>query len=201
MVKSKLIILRGNSGSGKTSTAKLLQQELGPCTMLVSQDVVRREILRVKDSAGNPAIQLIYQLCRYGQSIGYTVILEGIFNTNKYGAMLRQLVADFDGNVQAYYFNIPFEEALRRHKAKPNAHDFGETELRKWWKDQDRLGVKGERDIDETLSQADVVAMIVRDTMRHKRYTGSMNDHTESQPDELTDEEVVTVILPTINQP
>lgn len=201
MVKSKLIILRGNSGSGKTSTAELLQQELGSRTMLVSQDVVRREMLRVKDTADNPAIQLIYQLRRYGQNIGYTVILEGIFNTKKYGAMLRQLVADFDGNVQAYYFNIPFEEALRRHKAKSNAHDFGEAELRKWWKDQDRLGVKGERDIDETLSQADVVEMIVRDTMRHKRYTGSMNDHTESQPGELTDEEVVTVILPTINQP
>lgn len=57
MVKSKLIIVRGNSGSGKTSTAKLLQQTLGPRTMLVSQDVVRREMLRVKDTADNPAIQ------------------------------------------------------------------------------------------------------------------------------------------------
>ena len=54
-----LIILRGNSGCGKPSTARLLQRQLGYGTMLVSQDVVRREILRVKDSESNPAIQLI----------------------------------------------------------------------------------------------------------------------------------------------
>ena len=34
-----LIILRGNSGCGKTSTAHLLQRQLGYGTMLVSQDV------------------------------------------------------------------------------------------------------------------------------------------------------------------
>lgn len=163
MVKSKLIIVRGNSGSGKTSTAKLLQQTLGPRTMLVSQDVVRREMLCVKDTADNPVIQLIYELCKYGQSIGYTVILEGILDTKKYGDMLRTLVADFDGNVHAYYFNISIEESLRRHAAKPNAHEFGEAEMRKWWKDQDRLGVRGERDIDEALSQAEAVALIRSD--------------------------------------
>ena len=75
-----LIILRGNSGCGKTSTARLLQRQLGYGTMLVSQDVVRREMLRVKDSESNPAIQLIYDLCMYGNKVGYTVILEGILS-------------------------------------------------------------------------------------------------------------------------
>ena len=46
---AKIIILRGNSGSGKTTTAKRLQKKLGHGTMFVSQDVVRREILYVKD--------------------------------------------------------------------------------------------------------------------------------------------------------
>lgn len=36
---AKLVILRGNSGSGKTSTAKLLQEALGEGTMLISQDL------------------------------------------------------------------------------------------------------------------------------------------------------------------
>ena len=92
-----LIILRGNSGCGKTSTARLLQRQLGYGTMLVSQDVVRREILRVKDSESNPAIQLIYDLCMYGNNVGYTVILEGILSSKKYGAMLRRLLDDFQG--------------------------------------------------------------------------------------------------------
>lgn len=43
----KLIILRGNSGSGKTTVARLLQGKFGPNTMLISSDTVRMEMLHV----------------------------------------------------------------------------------------------------------------------------------------------------------
>ncbi len=160
-----LIILRGNSGCGKTSTARLLQRQLGDGTMLVSQDVVRREILRVKDSEGNPAIQLIYDLCMYGNNVGYTVILEGILSNKKYGAMLRRLLDDFQGEKLIYYFDVSFEETVRRHATKPNAHEFGESEMRQWWKDQDVLNVSGEQRIGEQLSQAEIVDLIHRDVL------------------------------------
>ncbi|MCJ1966628.1 kinase [Candidatus Nanosynbacter sp. TM7-087] len=160
-----LIILRGNSGCGKTSTARLLQCQLGDGTMLVSQDVVRREILRVKDSENNPAIQLIYDLCMYGNNVGYTVILEGILSNKKYGAMLRRLLDDFQGEKLIYYFDVSFEETVRRHATKPNAHEFGESEMRQWWKDQDVLNVPGEQRIGEQLSQAEIVDLIHRDVL------------------------------------
>ncbi len=41
---SKLIVLRVNSGSGKSTVAKELQRKFGRNTMLISQDVVRREM-------------------------------------------------------------------------------------------------------------------------------------------------------------
>jgi len=37
---SAIIILRGNSGSGKTTIAQELQKKFGLGTMLISQDVV-----------------------------------------------------------------------------------------------------------------------------------------------------------------
>ena len=160
-----LIILRGNSGCGKTSTARLLQHQLGYGTMLVSQDVVRREMLRVKDSEGNPAIQLIYDLCMYGNKVGYTVILEGILSNKKYGAMLHLLLNDFQGEKLIYYFDVSFEETVRRHATKPNAHEFGESEMRQWWKDQDVLNVPGEQRIGEQLSQAEIVDLIHSDVL------------------------------------
>lgn len=43
----KLIILRGNSGSGKTTIAKELQKRFGTNTMLISQDVIRRDMLTI----------------------------------------------------------------------------------------------------------------------------------------------------------
>lgn len=160
-----LIILRGNSGCGKTSTARLLQRRLGYGTVLVSQDVVRREMLRVEDSENNPAIQLIYDLCMYGNKVGYTVILEGILSNKKYGAMLRQLLNDFQGEKLIYYFDVSFEETVRRHATKPNAHEFGESEMHQWWKDQDVLDVPGEQRIGERLTQAEIVDMICRDVL------------------------------------
>ena len=160
-----LIILRGNSGCGKTSTARLLQRRLGYGTMLVSQDVVRREILRVKDSKNNPAIQLIYNLCMYGNKVGYTVILEGILSNKKYGAMLHRLLNDFQGDKLVYYFDVSFEETMRRHATKSNAHEFGESEMRQWWKDQDVLDVPGEQRIGEQLAQAEIVDMIWGDVL------------------------------------
>ena len=45
----KIIILRGNSGSGKTTVARALQKKFGYNTMVISQDEIRRNILWVKD--------------------------------------------------------------------------------------------------------------------------------------------------------
>lgn len=159
-MSSRLIILRGNSGSGKTTIAKLLQKELGYGTMLVSQDVIRREILRVRDEESNPAIQLIYDLCMYGNRIGYTVILEGILSNKKYGSMVKKLINDFDGDVSVYYFDIPFDETVRRHAKKPNSHEFGAKEMKEWWKDKDYLGTEGECMIDESMTQEYIVNLV-----------------------------------------
>ena len=63
----KLIVLRGNSGSGKTTVAKELQKVLGSNTMLISQDVIRRDMLNVKDGKDTLAIPLLMELLRYGR--------------------------------------------------------------------------------------------------------------------------------------
>lgn len=149
----RLIIIRGNSGSGKSTIAKGLQQKMGYQTMLIPQDVVRREMLRVRDRDNNPNIQLIYDLAMYGNKIGFDVIIEGIFVNERYGDMLRRLVDNFDGEPYVYYFDIPLEITLQRHNSKPNAHEFGEKELREWWVDKDYLNVPNEKlitaDMDE----------------------------------------------------
>ena len=64
---SKIIILRGNSGSGKTTVAKELQKKLGRGTLLISQDVIRREMLWVKDGSDTKAVSLLIDLVKYGR--------------------------------------------------------------------------------------------------------------------------------------
>ena len=49
---ASLILLRGNSGSGKTSLAKLLQERFGPNTMRLSHDMIRMDMLHVRGREG-----------------------------------------------------------------------------------------------------------------------------------------------------
>ena len=168
MEDSHLIILRGNSGSGKTTVAKLLFDHFHADAMLVSQDVVRRTMLRVKDVPDNPAIELIYRLCSYGNQLNKIVILEGILRRDIYGDMLTTLISDFNGLARVYYFDIPFNETLRRHATKPNAHEFGEAEMRQWWRSNDVLGVKEEQIFNAEMSADDMLKNIVNDCTTSK---------------------------------
>lgn len=163
---AKLIILRGNSGSGKTTTGKSLQRKFGHGTMLISQDVVRREMLFVKDGTDPEAGQLLLELAVYGKNHCNIVILEGILNSDWYKELFKNLLIEFNNQIFAYYFDIPFEETLNRHKQKPNAHEFGEKEMRKWWNEKDLLGIIPEVCLNKELSLNEIVDMIYQDVIK-----------------------------------
>ena len=77
--------------------------------------------------------------------------------------MLTKLISDFNGLAHVYYLDIPFGETLRRHATKPNAHEFGEAEMRQWWRSSDVLGVKEEQIFNEKMSADDMLKNIVND--------------------------------------
>ena len=87
---SKLIIIRGNSGSGKTTLAKEIHQRLPRNTLLISQDTVRRDMLRVKDGENTLGLPLFEDLLHYGYRNCDYVILEGILNAEWYLPLFRQ---------------------------------------------------------------------------------------------------------------
>ncbi|MNQ11710.1 hypothetical protein D3C85_246010 [compost metagenome] len=164
---SKLIIIRGNSGSGKSTIAKEVRSRIGDGlsdnTMLIQQDTLRRDILRERDMLEKRStIDLIELMADFGRKQGRTVILEGIFTVKKYGAMLDKLASKFD-EVYVYYFDLPFEETLVRHKSKSNAHEFGEKEMRDWWNEKDFLGMPNEKTLNEEMDIEDIVGQIIRD--------------------------------------
>ena len=140
----KLIILRGNSGSGKTTIAKELQKRFGRNTMLISQDMIRRDMLKVKDGKNTLAIPLMKELLSYGNKHSEVVLLEGIMYADWYQSLFQLAVQLYDTRVYAYYFDLPFEETLKRHQTKPNRSDFGEEEMRRWWREKDFSNILNE---------------------------------------------------------
>ncbi len=154
---SKLIILRGNSGSGKTTVAKELQKSFGRNTMLLSQDVVRRDMLRVKDGEDTPALPLLKELMVYGKNHSEIVILEGILRADWYRSLFQLAVQLYGREIYAYYFDLSFEETVKRHLTKPNCHEFGEESLRRWWREKDYSEVLNETGI---FSEKDVKTIV-----------------------------------------
>ena len=154
---SKVIILRGNSGSGKTTIAKEIQKNFGRNTMLISQDVIRRDMLRVKDGENTEAISLMKELLAYGREHSDIVILEGIMYADWYKPLFELAIQLYDTKVYAYYFDIPFEETLKRHQTKPNCNEFGEEAMRKWGRKKDFSDVLKERII---TSEKDIQGIV-----------------------------------------
>ncbi|MDD6771619.1 kinase [Inconstantimicrobium porci] len=158
---SKIIILRGNSGSGKTTVAKELQKKLGRGTLLISQDVIRREMLWVKDGSDTKAVSLLIDLVKYGRKNCDYVILEGILYADWYKELFETVKSEFNDNVYAYYYDIPFEETLKRHETKPNCHDFGREDMKQWWRDKDFTGVFKDRALTKGLGLDETVEIIL----------------------------------------
>lgn len=136
---SKLIIIRGNSGSGKSTLAKTLQHRFGRGTLVISQDLVRREMLWAKDGEGTPALPLMEELLKYGRKNSEVTILEGILDAEVYYDLFETAKAEFGENIFAYYYDLPFEETVNRHQTREKLHSFGVNDMKRWWNEKDFL--------------------------------------------------------------
>lgn len=155
-----LVVIRGNSGSGKSSIARAVRLVHGRGCALVEQDHLRRIILREPDDPGGLAPAFIDHTVRYLLDNGCHVVLEGILLERKYGAMVRALLAAHHGASSVFYLDIPLEETLRRHATRPQATEFTPDQMRGWYTARDVLGVDGEHVIGPQSSFDDSVALI-----------------------------------------
>lgn len=155
----KLIVLRGNSGSGKSTIAKEVRLAQSEHMAYVEQDYVRRILLKEHDIAGGRNIQLLKDIILFALKNSYHVIAEGIFRQKRYETMFQEILKLHPTENYFFYFDISFEETLRRHQTKPNKHEFGEQEMRTWHEEKDFLHDIREEIISEKES--------IRDSINH----------------------------------
>lgn len=156
-----LVVIRGNSGSGKTSLARQLRLHHGRGWALVEQDNLRRVILCERDKAGGLAPAFIDHTVRYLLGNRYSVILEGILASHRYGPMLTKLIADHDGPSLLYYLDVSFEETVRRHQTRPQSADFTPEDMRAWYLPGDTLGLAHEHVVAERSSFEDTFQLMI----------------------------------------
>jgi hypothetical protein len=161
--ETRLIIIRGNSGSGKSVLAAAIRAARPRGIAIIGQDLLRRNILHVREASNSPAAEYIALSARFALDHGLHTIVEGILLNEIYGDVLRGLIEDHRGKTQCYRYVLPFEETLRRHATKPNAGSFGEFEMRQWWRDADALTGIAETLIGPEQTLTDSVAQVLAD--------------------------------------
>ncbi|OIK24993.1 AAA family ATPase [Streptomyces malaysiense] len=162
--RTRLIVLRGNSASGKSSVAAGVRERFGRGLALVGQDNLRRSVLRERDRPGAANIGLIELTARYALDAGYHVVVEGILDSGRYGAMLARLRAGHRGPTYGYYLDVPFAETLARHATKPIADEVDEARLREWYRPRDLLPGGVETVIGADSGLAETVERILTET-------------------------------------
>jgi adenylate kinase family enzyme len=159
-----LIVIRGNSGSGKTTVGREVCRRYGRGCALIEQDYLRRIVLREHDtSRADPvAPAFITATVRNALDLGYHVVLEGILHTERYAEVLHRLIDQHSGASNVFYLNVSFDETVRRHQTRAETVTFTPEQMRDWYVPEDLLGIDGEHVIGETSTLEQTVDTIVR---------------------------------------
>ncbi|WP_305783117.1 AAA family ATPase [Symbioplanes lichenis] len=161
LISPVLVIIRGNSASGKTTAAREIRRRYGRGCALLEQDHLRRIVLREHDHDGGVAPAFIAATARSALDLGYHVVLEGILHAQHYGPALTDLIATHPGPAHVYYLDIPFAETLRRHATRPDMAHITETEMRGWYAPSDVLGLPGETVLGPAASLEEIVTTVL----------------------------------------
>jgi predicted kinase len=160
----RLIVIRGNSGSGKSSVAEGIRTACSERVAWVEQDHLRRIVFKEMEEPDGANIPAIEQLAGLALSRGFHTVVEGIMATARYGEMLARLARQHAGPSYFYYLDIPFEETVRRHAGRPKATAFDHEEMRDWYRPRDLLTSPSETIIDESSTLDETVSRILTDS-------------------------------------
>lgn len=127
---SLLIIVRGPSGSGKSSVANAVRQCHGRGMAVLGQDVMRRTLLwEKKDLPGGLAPEFIAHSAGFLLNAGWPVVVEGILAADRYRSALRELITAHLGRSLVYFLAVELAETFARHATRPEASQFSTSEM------------------------------------------------------------------------
>ncbi|MFE4217851.1 M15 family metallopeptidase [Streptomyces sp. NPDC056844] len=164
---TRLVVIRGNSASGKSSVAQGLRDRCGRGVAIVGQDVIRRNVLREHDTARGANIALLGRIAREALDAGFHVVLEGILYADRYSHMITSLVRDHRGVSRCYYLDVPLETTFARHASKADAvylEHVTDGHLASWYRELDLLPGGLETVLQACSTLEDTVARILHET-------------------------------------
>jgi adenylate kinase family enzyme len=158
---SNLIILRGPSSAGKSTIAQLLHAQVANKTALIDQDYYRHTMFNNLHSDLEAPRYVMFAGVLAALEHGYDVILEGFMGMGKYGSYFDELLAQHPDNNYFFYFDVSFEESLRRHAGRSKDASLTEAKMRELYKRSGPFGYPGEVIIGQDCSAEQACARII----------------------------------------
>lgn len=154
---AKIIILRGPSGSGKSTIARLICAKR-PDVVYIEQDYLSETVFRHRDNFKEATRSVIQQVVSIARENQRHVLIDGIMNHLYYEEYIRELVEC--EQVVLVYFDVPFEETVRRHQQRSEARFFGREEMTEWYKKSAPIGLKHEMRINDGTPEESVAKIV-----------------------------------------
>jgi len=160
-----LLILRGPSASGKSTIAQQLFSRAKDKTVLIQQDHYRF-IFNPSGGGSKPNSEVIHSMIEHNALTallaGYNVILEGILSVQSYQSIIERLIKQHSGRSFIFYFDIRFEETVKRHNCKKSTYDYGVDEMKEWYLSSYKSGHELEILLGESETEHDIIDKIIR---------------------------------------
>lgn len=164
MQTPKLIIIRGSSGSGKSTVAMRLQSEYPSPTLLICEDKIRFMFSNWVEPAHTASKELALASILSGLKSGFNVIYEGISNVKTYSKYFERIFTEHPDENYFFYLDVDFDETLKRHEMRPEKSEFGPEEMKRWRDYASPTGYKFETIISQQSSIDETVKKIIEVT-------------------------------------
>lgn len=127
---------------------------------LIEQDYYKEVMFNDKPSSAAVRHEMIIADALLALRHGFDVIMDGIFSLNSHKPTFEKLFAEHPEENYLFYFDVSFDETLRRHQTRAQKELFGETEMREWFKLNDHTGHSFEQVIPETSTLEETIDTI-----------------------------------------
>lgn len=117
---SKLIIIRGPSGVGKSTVAEALMERANRPTVLVDLDHYRFSFVNPPKTDHDLEYEMSASDVLIGLRLGFDVIFDGNFTANADDPFLEKLLAAHPEDNYLFYLDATLHETLMRHETKAN---------------------------------------------------------------------------------
>jgi adenylate kinase family enzyme len=157
---TKLIILRGPTGAGKSSAAKMLHKRSKRKIALIEQDYYKEVMFNDREGSVAVRHEVIITETLIALKHGFDVILDGIFSLPSHEKTFQKLFVEHPTENYMFYFDVSFVETVRRHQTRWKKELFDEAEMREWYHLGKASGYASEQIIPESSSLEETVAAI-----------------------------------------